>query len=426
MSLFLDKDVPLISPELLNPWRLASLGVGLVLLVLGSVYLPSDDWDVPLCFVMGLPAYVLAPWTVRQAFGLRWKWLVPAAFAFWLTVDGTYTLYWSLKDFPHLAEFRPANFFYCTPIFWIAGCLWNVNFKCLEWRLPKAAELEVFQLEGLRLILPGFVIVAMIAAVRAVAGIPLIDNDAQGDVAVRTQVTEQVVAAMKRLNVKEFSGKAGESLTDVVGRLHEISRAGLPGQPEGRNGITIELRLRSGSSGEPLVSDFLVEDISFYEAVEAFCKAARYQFEVDGGRLVIAPAESELPEFSDLPELKEARLCGHGSVSDEERELLHRMRETRLATMSFRPPATLKDVVEFFRSASAPVGERDEAIDIRVEAVTDAYATQPIPELSAWDISFYDAIRLIAECVGFKLEIRGTQVVIKECTGCELIKVYHK
>ena len=92
MSLFLDKNVPLISKELLNPWRLASLGVGLVLLVLGSVYLPSDDWDVPLCFVMGLPAYVLAPWTVRQAFGLRWKWLVPAAFAFWLTVDGTYTL----------------------------------------------------------------------------------------------------------------------------------------------------------------------------------------------------------------------------------------------------------------------------------------------------------------------------------------------
>ena len=41
------------------------------------------------------------------------------------------------------------------------------------WRLPKAAELETFQLEGLRLILPGFVIVAMIAAVMAVVGITL-------------------------------------------------------------------------------------------------------------------------------------------------------------------------------------------------------------------------------------------------------------
>ena len=110
MNLFLNKNVPLISKELLNPWRVASLGIGLVMLVLGSVYLPSDDWDVPLCFVMGLPAYVLAPWTVRQAFGLRWKWLVPAALAFWLTVDGTYTLYWWMKDFPHLARFRPVNF----------------------------------------------------------------------------------------------------------------------------------------------------------------------------------------------------------------------------------------------------------------------------------------------------------------------------
>lgn len=127
-----------------------------------------------------------------------------------------------------------------------------------------------------RLVIVGLVIAAMITAVRAVVGIPLIDNDVQGDAAERMQVTEQVIAAMKRLDVREFSGKAGESLTDVVGRLHEISRAGLPELSEGRNGITIELRLRSGSSGEPLVSDFSVRDISLYGAAESFCKAACY------------------------------------------------------------------------------------------------------------------------------------------------------
>ena len=153
MNLFLNKNIPLISKELLNPWRVASLVLGLVMLVLGSVYLPSDDWDVPLCFVMGVPAYVLAPWTVRQAFGLRWKWLVPAVLAFWLTVDGTYTLYWWVKDFPHLAVFRPANFFYCTPIFWIAGCWWNVDFKSMEWRLPKTLAIESVRLRVWRYLL---------------------------------------------------------------------------------------------------------------------------------------------------------------------------------------------------------------------------------------------------------------------------------
>ena len=218
MGLFLGKNVPLISKELLNPWRVASLGVGLVLLVLGSVYLPSDDWDVPLCFVMGLPAYVLAPWVVRQAVGLRWKWLLLATFAFWLTVDGTYTLYWWLKGFPHLAEFRPANFFYCTPIFWIAGCFWNVDFKSMEWRLPKAAEMESFQLGVLqiRIVLVVLVIAGMIVVVgSAVRFQPLGNKGLSGDTASisssdkdnRARMSAAIVAGVKRQKVKEFSGK---------------------------------------------------------------------------------------------------------------------------------------------------------------------------------------------------------------------------
>ena len=90
----------------------------------------------------------------------------------------------------------------------------------------------------------------------------------------RAQVSEMVVAGMKRLNVAEFSGKAGESLVEVVGRLYEISRVGLPGIPEDRNGISLLLRTRSGKSEEPLVAAFSVKDVSFYEAVKAFCKAA--------------------------------------------------------------------------------------------------------------------------------------------------------
>lgn len=123
----LDEDTPVFSRELLRPLRLLSLGLGLVILVLGSVYLPSTDWDVPICFVMGVPAYVLAPWAFRQLYYLRIRWWPLAAGAFWLSVDGTYWLYWGIRD-PVLAEiFRPANFFYCTPIFWIAGFVWNLD-----------------------------------------------------------------------------------------------------------------------------------------------------------------------------------------------------------------------------------------------------------------------------------------------------------
>ena len=238
----------------------------------------------------------------------------------------------------------------------------------------------------------------------------------------REQTTAMVVAGMKRLNVAEFSGKAGESLVEVVGRLYEISRVGLPGLPEDRNGISLLLRTRSGKSEEPLVAAFSVKDVSFYEAVKAFCEAAGYQFKVDGGYLRIAPAEVELRDLG-CPELTEAKLCGHGSVSPEERALLHRMQEMRLSSISFRPPATLKDAVEFFHLASAPVGELEKAIDIRVDADTDAYGKRSIPEIKAFDISLYDAIVLIADSTGFRLEIRGKQVVLKECDGCKLSMV---
>ena len=265
------------------------------------------------------------------------------------------------------------------------------------------------------------VAVGVVLAALAMVGCKISEGEREAENR-RAQTSAMVVAGMKRLNVAEFSGKAGESLVEVVGRLYEISRVGLPGMPEDRNGISLLLRTRSGKSEEPLVAAFSVKDVSFYEAVKAFCKAAGYQFKVDGGYLRIAPAEVELRDF-ESPELTEAKLCGHGSVSPEERALLHRMQEMRLPSISFRPSATLKDAVEFFHLASAPVGEREKAIDIRVDAVTDAYGKRSIPEIKAFDISLYDAIKLIADSTGFRLEIRGKQVVLKECDGCKLSMV---
>ena len=159
----------------LNPWRLASLVVGLLLLVAGSIGLPSDDWDLGICFVMGLPAYVLAPWAFRQVFYFRWKWWFAAALAFWFSVDGTYWLYWGLKGFYALEPFRPANFFYCTPIFWIAGFIWNIDFNGLKTRRPAVNETDLWderlQLTA-RLVFTTLGIVLMTILVRLVLDFP--------------------------------------------------------------------------------------------------------------------------------------------------------------------------------------------------------------------------------------------------------------
>ena len=42
--------------EYLRPWKLFSLAAGIALLVLGSIHMPSPDWDMPISFIMALPA----------------------------------------------------------------------------------------------------------------------------------------------------------------------------------------------------------------------------------------------------------------------------------------------------------------------------------------------------------------------------------
>lgn len=124
---FLEKDCPLVSRELVRPWRLAALAVGLGILIAGSHLTPSADWDYPICFIMGLWAYVFAPWTVRAIVYLDWKRL-PLAWLFaWAGIDGVYSLYWWLRGFDALQAFRGPNIVYSAPLYFIFGLAMNLR-----------------------------------------------------------------------------------------------------------------------------------------------------------------------------------------------------------------------------------------------------------------------------------------------------------
>ena len=124
---FLEKDCPQVSRELVRPWRLAALVVGLGILIAGSHLTPSADWDYPICFIMGLWAYVFAPWTVRAIVYLDWKRL-PLAWLFaWAGIDGVYSLYWWLRGLNALQAFRGPNIVYSAPLYFIFGLAMNLR-----------------------------------------------------------------------------------------------------------------------------------------------------------------------------------------------------------------------------------------------------------------------------------------------------------
>lgn len=159
MFTFLTKDCPLFSRALVAPWRLCYLVAGLALLCVGSHVTPSTDWDYPISFIMGICAYVTAPWTVRALVYRRWKWLAVAFLLMWVSIDGVYSLYWWSRGFDALQAFRGANAIYCLPLYFVLGFVMNIEFQCGE-VVVVCSYLEWVQKHALHAVVTGFLMFA--------------------------------------------------------------------------------------------------------------------------------------------------------------------------------------------------------------------------------------------------------------------------
>lgn len=100
--------------------------------------------------------------------------------------------------------------------------------------------------------------------------------------------------------------------------------------------------------------------------------------------------------------------------------ILKRMKEMRLPSISFKPPATIVDVVEYLRWASRDFDNPAISLDMRGFNMElkrgegeNSNLVPIIPKITATDISFYDALNLVCECVEYRFEIvNGTIVVL--------------
>ncbi len=110
--------------EYLRPWKLATLACGIALLIAGAFYYQAPDWDIPVSFIMGLLAYLTAPWSLRVVLERRWKLGPLMLFATWFTVDGSYSLYWYFRNPAALEMMREANFFASLALYGICGVVW--------------------------------------------------------------------------------------------------------------------------------------------------------------------------------------------------------------------------------------------------------------------------------------------------------------
>ena len=145
---------------------------------------------------------------------------------------------------------------------------------------------------------------------------------------------------------------------------------------------------------------------------------------------------------------------GEDPERTQEQDIERRMKEMRLPTISFKPPATIIDAVDFFRGASkdydrpdipiekrgfnfvlkTPVGaikqqgaDEDQADDFSSNDSAESSATAnglpPIPTIQASDITFYEALKLVCDSVEYKFIVRGSVVMVmpKDMSTAELL-----
>ena len=129
-----------------------------------------------------------------------------------------------------------------------------------------------------------------------------------------------------------------------------------------------------------------------------------------------------------------------------EQTIIQRMKEMRLPAISFKPPATIIDAVEYFRGASkdfdrpeipleqrgfnfvlktpeavrmqasaAPSEDADDFSDTGSDDAANAggpIGVPVIPMITASDITFYDALKLVCESVEYKFTVQGPIVMV--------------
>ena len=126
-----------------------------------------------------------------------------------------------------------------------------------------------------------------------------------------------------------------------------------------------------------------------------------------------------------------------------DQNIIKRMKEMRLPSVSFKPPATIIDAVDFFRNASkdfdnpelpvekrgfnfntltptvlksaAPAGDDAEGFGEGDDSQDGAIAGVPvIPMFTASDISLFDALKLVCQSVEYKFEVRDGVVMVMQ------------
>ena len=105
------------------------------------------------------------------------------------------------------------------------------------------------------------------------------------------------------------------------------------------------------------------------------------------------------------------------SVKDSDARVIAKMRWIMLPSISFKPPATLADAVDFLRQASVDFdvdvpGAKSKGVNFFLRLDRHAPGAPVMPRLAANNIRLFDMLKLVVDAVGYDFKVADGIVVI--------------
>ena len=237
----------------------------------------------------------------------------------------------------------------------------------------------------------------------------------------RSTAQIELAEHMKRIVIPVLDFKPPATLPDAITFLRQQSiEHGDPTQPKGERGIPFLLK---GNLAGRAVPKLLAKNISLYDALNLVCQSTGTSFFLqEGTGKVIVVIESTRAED----------LAGNGRSHNirafrppvprthAEIGLVGRMKKIVIPSFSFKPPATVADVIGFFHDQSVehddptlPEGKRGIRFVLKGEA-TDKLAKTPVPRLAAKKLSLYNALDLVCNVTGLTYSFGKQQEIVIE------------
>lgn len=232
----------------------------------------------------------------------------------------------------------------------------------------------------------------------------------------------EMVERMKRIEIPVLDFKPPQTLPDAVEFFRKQSvEHDDPAPSDGSRGISFLLR------GNNLVGRAMpkiyAKNISFHDALDLVCQATDTAFSFMGaGSIVFVVIESTREE--DIESGKGTHDIVHFRPpvprADAEIGLVGRMKRIMIPSVSFKPPATVADAIEFFRKQSVehddptlPAGKR--GMNFILKTGDDgSLAKTALPKISAKEISLYNIFNRVCEATGLKYSFGENQEIVVE------------